>query len=56
MQLVEEDAVRYTVGDVDLLCDAADAAATPGLLSGHYEAHLSAVFEGGVRGWWGGVR
>ena len=45
VQLVEEDAVRCTVGGVELLCDAADAAVTPGLLSGHYEAHLSAVFE-----------
>ena len=45
VQLAEEDAVRCTVGGVELLCDAADAAVTPGLLSGHYEAHLSAVFE-----------
>jgi FkbM family methyltransferase len=45
VQLAEEDAVRCTVGGVELFCDAADAAVTPGLLSGHYEAHLSAVFE-----------
>jgi len=45
VQLGEEDAVRCTVGGVELLCDAADAAVTPGLLSGHYEPHLTAVFE-----------
>jgi len=45
VQLAEEDALRCTVGGVELFCDAADAAATPGLLSGAYEAHLSAVFE-----------
>jgi FkbM family methyltransferase len=45
VQLGESDAVRCTVGGVDLLCDAADAAVTPGLLSGHYESHLTAVFE-----------
>jgi FkbM family methyltransferase len=37
--------VRCTVGDVELLCDAADAAVTPGLRSGTYEPHLTAVFE-----------
>ncbi len=45
VQLAEEDAVRCTVGGVELLCDAADAAVTPGLLSGQYESHLTAVFE-----------
>ena len=45
VQLTEGDAVRCTVGGVELFCDAADAAVTPGLLSGHYEPHLSAVFE-----------
>jgi FkbM family methyltransferase len=45
VQLGASDAVRCTVGGVDLLCDAADAAVTPGLLSGHYESHLTAVFE-----------
>jgi FkbM family methyltransferase len=45
VQLAQEDAVRCTVGGVDLLCDAADAAVTPGLLSGAYEVHLSAAFE-----------
>jgi FkbM family methyltransferase len=45
VQLSDEDAVRCTVGDVELLCDAADAAVTPGLRSGAYEPHLTAVFE-----------
>lgn len=45
VQLAEEDAVRCTIGDVELLCDAADAAVTPGLRSGEYERHLTAVFE-----------
>jgi len=45
VQLGNEDAVRCTVGGVELFCDAADAAVTPGLLSGRYESHLTAVFE-----------
>ena len=45
VQLTDEDAVRCTVGRVELLCDAADAAVTPGLRSGTYEPHLTAVFE-----------
>jgi FkbM family methyltransferase len=45
VQLRGEDAVRCPVGDVELLCDAADAAVTPGLRSGSYEPHLTAVFE-----------
>ncbi len=45
IQLAEEDAVRCKVGSVELFCDAADAAVTPGLLSGQYESHLTAVFE-----------
>jgi FkbM family methyltransferase len=45
VQLTGEDAVRCTVGEVELLCDAADAAVTPGLRSGAYEPHLTAVFE-----------
>ena len=45
VQLAAEDAVRCTVGGVELFCDAADAAVTPGLLSGEYESHLTAVFE-----------
>ena len=45
VQLTQGDAVRCTVGDVELLADAADAAVTPGLRSGEYESHLTAVFE-----------
>jgi FkbM family methyltransferase len=45
VQLAGEDAVRCEVGGVELLADAADAAVTPGLLSGRYEVHLSTVFE-----------
>jgi FkbM family methyltransferase len=45
VQLDETDAVLCSVGGVELFCDSADAAVTPGLLSGHYEDHLSAVFE-----------
>ncbi len=45
VQLGKEDAVRCTVGEVELLADAADAAVTPGLRSGEYEPHLTAVFE-----------
>ena len=45
VQLAQGDAVRCTVGDVELLADAADAAVTPGLRSGEYESHLTAVFE-----------
>jgi FkbM family methyltransferase len=44
VQLTEEDAVPCQVGDVQLLCDAADGAVTPGLRSGEYEPHLTAVF------------
>lgn len=45
VQLGEEDAVRCRVGAIELLADAADAAVTPGLRSGAYEPHLTAVFE-----------
>jgi FkbM family methyltransferase len=45
VQLAAGDALRCRAGDVELFCDAADAAVTPGLLSGQYEAHLTAVFE-----------
>jgi FkbM family methyltransferase len=45
VQLSDQDAVSCRVGDVELLCDAADAAVTPGLRSGAYEPHLTAVFE-----------
>jgi FkbM family methyltransferase len=45
VQLTEQDAVLTTAGDIELYCDAADAAVTPGLRSGVYEPHLTAVFE-----------
>jgi FkbM family methyltransferase len=45
VQLGEQDALPCKVGDVELLADAADAAVTPGLRSGEYEPHLTAVFE-----------
>jgi FkbM family methyltransferase len=45
VQLGNEDAVRCMVGGVELFCDAADAAVTPGLVSGAYEVHLSTAFE-----------
>ncbi len=45
VQLSEPDAVRCHVGPVELYADAADAAVTPGLRSGEYEPHLTAVFE-----------
>lgn len=45
VQLTEVDAERCTVGGVELFCDAADAAVTPGLRSGSYEPHLTRVFE-----------
>ena len=45
VQLTEQDAVRCRVGRVELFADTADAAVTPGLQSGEYEPHLSAVFE-----------
>ncbi len=45
VQLTESDAERCTVGGVELFCDAADAAVTPGLRSGIYEPHLTKVFE-----------
>ena len=45
VQLTDADAVLSRVGEVELLCDAADAAVTPGLRSGAYEPHLTAVFE-----------
>lgn len=45
VQLTQGDTVRCTVGDVELLADAADAAVTPGLRSGEYESHLTAAFE-----------
>jgi FkbM family methyltransferase len=45
VQLTELDAERCTVGGVELYCDAADGAVTPGLRSGVYEPHLTRVFE-----------
>jgi FkbM family methyltransferase len=45
VQLTQADAERCTVGAVELFCDAADAAVTPGLRSGNYEPHLTRVFE-----------
>ena len=45
VQLSEVDAERCTVGGVELYCDAADAAVTPGLRSGGSEPHLTKVFE-----------
>ena len=45
VQLTEMDAERCTVGGVELYCDTADAAVTPGLRSGVYEPHLTQVFE-----------
>jgi FkbM family methyltransferase len=45
VQLSEKDVVPCTVGEVEILCDTADAAVTPGLRSGEYEPHLTAVFE-----------
>ena len=45
VQLSEQDVLRCRVGPVELLADRADAAVTPGLRSGEYEPHLTAVFE-----------
>jgi FkbM family methyltransferase len=45
VQLTEMDAERCAVGGVELYCDTADAAVTPGLRSGVYEPHLTRVFE-----------
>jgi FkbM family methyltransferase len=45
VQITREQAVRCAVGPVELLCDPADGAVAPGLRSGSYEPHLTAVFE-----------
>jgi FkbM family methyltransferase len=45
VQLTDNDAVFCSVGGVELLCDPADAAVTPGLRSGEYEPHLTSAFE-----------
>jgi FkbM family methyltransferase len=44
VQLTEEDAVRCRVGPIELFADTADGAVTPGLRSGEYEPHLTAIF------------
>jgi FkbM family methyltransferase len=45
VQITEREAVVCSVGGIELFCDPADAAVTPGLLSGTYEPHLTSVFE-----------
>jgi FkbM family methyltransferase len=45
VQINRDEVVPCSVGEVELLCDPADGALTPGLLSGRYEPHLTAVFE-----------
>lgn len=45
VQITAEDAVVCSVGGIELFCDPADAAVTPGLRSGRYEPHLTSVFE-----------
>jgi FkbM family methyltransferase len=45
VQITDKDAVLCSVGGIELLCDPADAAVTPGLRSGRYEPHLTSVFE-----------
>jgi len=45
VQITEKDAVLCSVGGIELYCDPADAAVTPGLRSGRYEPHLTSVFE-----------
>jgi FkbM family methyltransferase len=45
VQLTDQDAVLCTVGGIELFCDPADAAVTPGLRSGEYEPHLTSIFE-----------
>jgi FkbM family methyltransferase len=45
VQLTDEDAVLCRVAGIELFCDPADAAVTPGLRSGEYEPHLTSVFE-----------
>jgi len=44
VQITDHDAVLCRVGSVELFCDPADAAVTPGLRSGEYEPHLTSVF------------
>jgi FkbM family methyltransferase len=45
VQLTDKEAVLCSVGGIELLCDPADAAVTPGLLSGDYEPQLTSVFK-----------
>jgi FkbM family methyltransferase len=45
VQITRDEAVHCAVGPVELLCDPADGAVAPGLRSGSYEPHLTAVFE-----------
>jgi FkbM family methyltransferase len=45
VQLSDKDALLCRVGEIELLCDPADAAVTPGLRSGEYEPHLTSVFQ-----------
>jgi FkbM family methyltransferase len=45
VQVMRDEVLRCTVGPVELLCDPADGAVAPGLRSGSYEPHLTAVFE-----------
>jgi FkbM family methyltransferase len=45
VQITNREAVLCDVGGVELLCDPADAAVTPGLRSGEYEPHLTSAFK-----------
>ena len=45
VQIGADEAVVCTVGGIELFCDPADAAVSPGLRSGTYEPHLTSVFE-----------
>jgi FkbM family methyltransferase len=45
VQVMRDEVLRCAVGPVELLCDPADAAVAPGLRSGSYEPHLTAVFQ-----------
>ena len=45
VQVMRDEVLRCAVGPVELLCDPADGAVAPGLRSGSYEPHLTAVFE-----------
>jgi FkbM family methyltransferase len=45
VQITDKDAVLCSVGGIELFCDPADAAVTPGLRSGEYEPQLTSVFQ-----------